>query len=110
MSRVHRNIDISNKSYGEWVTRLADVVSNQDVQIGVELTYNSDATYIAEKAAALAHTESAYTVEFASTTEVISANFIPSGWSDAAPRGGKVASTLTYFSSGVVIYTPATAS
>ena len=104
-------IEISNKSYGDNVTYLdGDLSSKQHIFSG-EFTYNNDAQFRKVRNDALTGTMDTYTVTFTGsgsvTDESFSGLFMPTGLSDALPRGAKVTTTLSFNSSGVVAHTAA---
>lgn len=99
-------IDISNKSFQDWITLHDGELSGQQVTVAGSLTYNNDASYEKVKADAFSGTQDTYSIEFGATGEVLSGTFVPTGMSDAAPHGDKVSTSVTFTSSGVVTRTP----
>ena len=99
-------IDISNKSFGDFVTYLDGEVSSQQVVFSGSIVYNTDVNYEAMKAEAFTGTQDDYTITYPSG-ESYTAKFVPSGISDALPHGDKVTTSFTLSSSGAVTRTPA---
>ena len=103
-------IDISNKSAGDFVTLLDGELSGKQLQMSGTLVYNDDTQYRKVRADSLVGTQDAYTITYvgpATTDESFSATMVPNGLSDALPHGDKVATTITFLSSGTVAHTPA---
>lgn len=103
-------IDISNKSAGDNVTLLDGEISGQQMQISGTIVYNSDSVYRAVRADQLVGTQAVYSVEYvsdATTNEKFSADMVPTGLSDSIPHGDKVATSITFVSSGVITHTEA---
>jgi len=101
-------INISNKSGQDWECLLDGEVATQQIVMAGELTYNLTASYEAQKAAAFTGTQAEYTCTFGATGETLVGTFHPHGMSDTASRGVKVATTISYSSSGEVVRTPLT--
>ena len=99
-------IDISNKSYGDFVTLLDGEVSSQQIVLTGTIVYNDGDNYEAIKAEAFTGTQDDYTLTYPSG-EAYTGKFVPSGISDALPHGDKVSTTFTLSSSGTVTRTPA---
>lgn len=102
-------IEISNKSYGDWITYLdGDGAGKQYIFAG-ELTYNNDPQYRKVKADAQSHTMDTYTMTLVGsgvvTDESFTGLFMPTGLSESYARGAKVATTIAFNSSGVVTTT-----
>ena len=99
-------IEIGNKSYGDNVTYLDNNLSAKQHIFSGELTYNDDTEFRKVRADAFTGTQDTYTLTFvgsgAVTDESFSGLFVPTGLSDAIPRGAKVATTLSFNSSGTV--------
>lgn len=100
-------IDISNKSYGDFVTYLDGEVSSQQITLTGTITYNSDSVYEAVRADAFTGTQDDYGVTFPSG-EAYTGKFVPSGISDSLPHGDRVTTAFTLSSSAEVTRTPAT--
>lgn len=103
-------IDISNKSAGDFVTLLDGELAGKQLQMSGSIVYNDDAQYRKVRADSLVGTQDTYTVTYvgpAATDESFSATMVPNGLSDALPHGDKVATTITFLSSGTVTHTPA---
>lgn len=99
-------IEIGNKSNGDTVVYLdAELATKQHVFSG-ELTYNNDTQFKKVRADAFSGTQDTYTIEYTGSgvtiDESFSGLFVPTGLSDALPRGAKVATTISFNSSGVV--------
>ena len=99
-------ITFENKSAGDWVQRLDGELSGKELVISGSLTYNSDVTYRAVQADALAGTQDDYKLTF---PDGFAADglFVPHGMSMALPRGGATVTTITFSSHDVVTYTAA---
>ncbi len=104
-------IEIGNKSYGDNVTYLDGELSGKQHIFSGEITYNNDTEFRKVRADALSGTQDTYTVTFtgsgAVTDEAFSGSFVPTGLSDSIPQGAKVATTISFNSSGAVTHTPA---
>lgn len=99
-------IEIGNKSNGDSVVYLdADLATKQHVFAG-EMTYNGDTQFRKVRADAFSGTQDTYTLTYTgsggATDESFSGLFVPSGLSDALPRGAKVATTISFMSSGPI--------
>lgn len=99
-------IEIGNKSYGDNVTYLDGELSGKQHIFSGEFTYNNDAQFRKVRADSFAGTQDTYTLTYTgsgtSTDESFSGLFVPTGLSDAIPRGAKVATTISFNSSGPV--------
>lgn len=103
-------IGISNKSNGDFVTLLDGQLAGKQLQLSGTLVYNDDAQYRKVRADSLTGTQDTYTVTYtsdATTDEAFSASMTPNGLSDALPHGDKVATTITFLSSGDITHTAA---
>ena len=103
-------IESSNKSAGDNVTLLDGELSGKQLQMSGTIVYNDDDQYRKVRADSLVGTQDTYTVTYvsdATTDEVFSALMVPNGLSDALPHGDKVATTITFLSSGAITHTPA---
>jgi len=103
-------IDISNKSAGDFVALLDGELSGKQLQMSGTLVYNDDTQYRKVRADSIVGTQDTYTVTYvsdATVDEAFSASMVPNGLSDALPHGDKVATTMTFLSSGTVTHTPA---
>ncbi|MCP4493123.1 MAG: hypothetical protein GY820_38365 [Gammaproteobacteria bacterium] len=110
MSYAGTPIDISNKSAGDFVTLLDGELAGKQMSISGTIIYNSDAQYRAMRAAALAGTQDTFTLTYtsdATTDEALSAEMVPTGLSDALPHGDKIATSITFLSSGTITHTAA---
>lgn len=99
-------IEIGNKSYGDNVTYLDGELSGKQHIFSGEFTYNNDAQFRKVRADSFAGTQDTYTLTYTGsgsvTDESFSGLFVPTGLSDALPRGAKVATTLSFNSSAEV--------
>lgn len=104
-------IEISNKSYGDWITYLDEEGASKQYVFSGELTYNNDAQYRKVKADSQSHSMDTYTITLVGsgvvTDESFTGIFMPTGMSDSYPRGAKVATTIAFNSSGEVTPTAA---
>ena len=103
-------IDISNKSYQDFVTLLDGELAGKQLQISGDLVYNDDVQYQKVRADSLVGTQDTYVLTYTSsntTDESFTALMVPNGLSDALPHGDKVSTTLTFLSSGVITHQPA---
>ena len=104
-------IEIGNKSNGDNLVYLDGQLSAKQHVFAGELTYNNDAQFRKVRADAFVGTQDTYTLTYtgsgAVTDESFSGLFVPSGLSDAIPRGAKVATTISFMSSGTVTITAA---
>ena len=104
-------IDISNKSYGDFVTYLDGELATKQHVFSGEITYNNDTEFHKVRADALSGTQDTYTIEYTdlnrATSETFSGLFVPTGLSDTIPMGAKVSTSISFNSSGAVTYTPA---
>lgn len=104
-------IEIGNKSNGDNVTYLDGALATKQHIFAGEITYNNDTQFRKVRADAFAGTQDTYTLTYAgsgaSTDEAFSGLFVPTGLSDALPRGAKVATTISFQSSGPVTVTAA---
>jgi len=104
-------IEIGNKSYGDWITYLDGDGSGKQFIFSGEFTYNNDTQYRKVKADSISHTMDTYTMTLVGsgvvTDESHTGTFMPTGLSESYARGAKVATTLSFNSSGVVTSVPA---
>jgi len=104
-------IEIGNKSYGDTVVYLDGQLANKQHVFSGEFTYNNDAEQRKVRADSLSGTHDTYTFTYTGsgvvTDESFTGSFVPTGLSDAIPRGAKVATTLSFNSSGAVTHTAA---
>lgn len=105
-------IEIGNKSNGDNVTYINGELSSKQHIFSGELTYNNDTQFRKVRADAFTGTQDTYTLTYTgsgtSTNESFSGLFVPTGLSDALPRGAKVATTLSFNSSAAVTIVAAT--
>ena len=99
-------IDTSNKSNGDWVTALDGELSGKQFVWSGDFTYNNDDQYRAMRTAAFSGTQIQLTLTYvgsgAVTDESFTGMFTPTGLSDAIPHGAKVATSISFNSSGEV--------
>jgi len=99
-------IEISNKSYSDNVTYMEGENSNKQHIFSGEFTYNNDAQFRKARSDAFSGTSDTYTMTYtgsgAVTNESFSGLFFPTGLSDTIPKGAKVATTMSFNSSGAV--------
>ena len=103
-------IDISNKSYQDFVTLLDGELAGKQLQVSGDIVYNNDVEYNKVRADALVGTQDTYTLTYTSSNtidESFVATMVPNGLSDALPHGDKVTTSITFMSSGVITHTPA---
>lgn len=98
-------IDISNKSYGDFITYLDAELAQKQIVLSGTLVYNDDAVYQATRADALTGTQDDYTITYPNG-ETFTAKFVPTGMSDALPHGDKVTTSISFNSSGEYTHTP----
>lgn len=101
-------IDISNKSFGDWITALDDNLSGRQIIIAGTIVYNDAVIYEAIKADAFTGKQDTYGVDFLNG-ETLAGTFVPTGMSDSLPHGDKVSTAISFNSSGEIIRTPQTA-
>ena len=99
-------IEIGNKSYGDNVTYLDGELSTKQHIFSGEFTYNDDAQFRKVRADSFSGTQDTYTLTYTGsglvTDESFTGLFVPTGLSDSIPRGAKVATTLSFNSSGAI--------
>jgi hypothetical protein len=99
-------IEIGNKSNGDNVVYLDEQLSAKQHIFSGEMTYNNDTQFRKVRADAFIGKQDTYTLTYtgsgAATNESFSGLFVPTGLSDALPRGAKVATTMSFNSSGPV--------
>lgn len=100
-------IDISNKSYGDFVTYLDDNLATKQMVFSGTIVYNNDNTYEAVKADAFSGSQDSYVITYPNG-ESYTANFVPTGLSDTIPHGDKVSTAISFNSSGTVTRTTPT--
>ena len=104
-------IEIGNKSYGDNVTYLDNELAVKQHIFSGDLTYNDDTQFRKVRADAFSGTQDTYTLTYVgsgvATDESFSGLFVPTGLSDAIPQGAKVATSISFNSSGVVTIVPA---
>lgn len=101
-------IDISNKSYNDWVTYLDGELAAKQTVVSGTFIYNDDTQFELLRSNSWTGTQAEYTVTFALTGETISGTFFFKIESDSAPMGDKVTSAFTMSSSGEPDRTPPT--
>jgi len=101
-------IDISNKSYEDWITLLDDNLAAKQVVATGTFVYNSDAQFKLLRTNSWAGTQGTYTITFGATGETLTGTYFGKVDSDAAPHGDKVSSAVTFSSSGEITRTEPT--
>ena len=99
LSHAGTPIDISNKSYGDFVTLLNGELSGKQLTFSGTFVYNSDATYRNVIDAAYNGTIEQYTIVWPDGY-YLTANFMPNQPSDSLPHGDKVSTSISFLSSG----------
>jgi len=105
-------IDISNKSFDDWVTLMDGELAGKQLQFSGSIVYNDNVQYAKVRADSIAGAADTYTLTYTSantTDEAFSASMIPNGLSDSLPHGDKVTTSITFLSTGAVTHTPAVA-
>lgn len=92
-------IDISNKSYGDFITLLNGELSGKQLTFAGSLVYNSDATYRDVVNASFNGTIEQYSLVWPDGY-YITASFMPNGLSDSLPHGDKISTSINFLSSG----------
>jgi len=104
-------IDIGNKSFGDNQTFLDGHLSGKGITVTGTITYNDDTVYRQVRADALVGTQDDYSIVYAGSgatvDESFAGKFVPNGLGDALPRGDRVATSITFQSSGAYVHTPA---
>jgi len=85
-------IDVTNKSSASFRELLADE-GTQSLDLSVELTFNSEATFTLLKAAASAKTADNY--QIARGGEVIEGPFMIASWAETSPDGDKLTASVS---------------
>lgn len=97
-------IDISNKSYNDFVTLLDNALSGKQYVISVSCTHNSDLVYQGMLTDAETGTQDTYSVLIPGYA-TISGTFTPHGAAFTLPHGAAVTAALTLSSSGAYTVT-----
>lgn len=104
-------IDISNKSTNDYISLLDGELSGKQLTYAGTIIYNNHATAADVRADAIAGLQDSYTIEIVGsgivTDESFAATMVPTGMSDSYPMGEKIATSLTWLSSGAFTHTPA---
>lgn len=100
-------IDISNKSFGDYVTYLDGELATKQVVLSGSIIYNTDTIYQTIRADTLTGTQDDYSLVYGNG-EIMAAKFVPTGMSDALPHGSAITTTISFNSSGTVTHTPFT--
>lgn len=95
-------IDISNKSYGDFVTLMDAQLSTKGRTMAATIIYSNDAEYKQLRADTLAGTIREYMLDYGTglVADQIRFNGIPNAPSDTAPVGDKVTTSLSILSVG----------
>lgn len=105
-------VEISNKSFGDAVTYLDGANANKQHIFSGDFTYNNNAQFRKARSDAFNGTQDTYTMEYTgsgtATNEKFVGLFVPTGLSDALPKGVKVSTTMAFNSSGPITITAAT--
>ena len=102
-------IDVTNKSFEEWITIFDGAVSSKQLQISGSIVYNDDSQYRKIRHDAFNGILDNYTVTYVSeldTEEIFSASMMPNALSDSFPHGDKITTSISFLSSGVVSTSP----
>jgi hypothetical protein len=91
-------IDISNKSYDDFVVLLNGELAGKQLTLACNFVYNNDTTYTDMIDAAFNGTIEEYTLTWPDGN-YITANFMPNGLSITAPQGDKPTASLNFLSS-----------
>ena len=103
-------IDISNKSFDDWVTLMDGELAAKQLQVSGTIVYNDDTQFRKVRDDAFAGVADTYTITYvsgATTDESFTASMIPNGLSDALPHGDKITTSITFLSTGEVTHVPA---
>lgn len=101
-------IDISSKTFGDWVTLMDTELAGRQITISGECIYQDDSVFQAMLNEAFDGTQDNYTITMtsgAATDESFTGKFVPSGVSYSANMGEAVKASFTLTSSGVVTRT-----
>jgi len=95
-------IDISNKSYGDFVTLMDAQLSTKGRTMAATIIYSNDGEYKQLRADTLAGTIREYMLDYGTglVADQIRFNGIPNAPSDTAPVGDKVTTSLSILSVG----------
>jgi hypothetical protein len=95
-------IDISNKSYGDFVTLMNGGLSTKGRTMAANIVYSNDAEYKLLRANSVAGNVGEYMLDYGTglIADQIRFNGIPNAPSDTAPMGDKVTSSITILSVG----------
>jgi len=109
LSFVGAPIDITNKSFNEWVEIFEGELGIKQLQISGTIVYNDDDQYRKVRFDAFNGNLDTYIINYVSKStivEIFTAQMMPNGLSDAIPHGDKLTTSLTFLSSGPVELTP----
>jgi hypothetical protein len=102
-------IDISNKSYDDWVTNLDSQLSGKQHVFAGEFVYNNDAEFRKTRSDTFVGTQDTYTLIYvgsgAATDESFTGLFTPNALSDDLGHGVAGKTSLSFTSSGTVART-----
>ena len=102
-------IDITNKSFDQWVEIFDGELGIKQLQISGTIVYNNDDQFRKVREDAFNGNLDTYTINYMSNgviTEVFTADMMPNGLNDALPHGDKLTTSLTFLSSGIVSIAP----
>lgn len=98
-------IDISNKSYGDFVTLLSGQLAGKQYTIAVSCTYNDDTVFGQMLTDSETGVQDTYSITIPAYA-TISGKFVPTGLSLTAPHGAAVTASINLLSSGAYTVTP----
>jgi len=105
LSFVGAPIDITNKSFDQWVEIFESELGIKQLQISGSIVYNNDEQYRKVRHDAFNGNLDTYIINYVSNSsivEIFTASMMPNGLSDAIPHGDKLTTSLTFLSSGPV--------
>ena len=95
-------IDVSNKSNGDWVCLMDGELSGKGETASGSILYNSDSIYRAVRDDTAVGTIGQYKIDFGDGVNNLYFSAIPNALSDSIPMGDKVASSITFTSTGAI--------
>ncbi|MCJ8293386.1 MAG: phage tail protein [Colwellia sp.] len=102
-------IDISNKSFDQYIVLMNEHLGSKQLQISGSIVYNNDEQFKKIRNDAFNGNIDNYTISYVSNTvigEVFSCSMMPNGLSDSFPHGDKLTTSISFLSSGEVFFTP----
>jgi hypothetical protein len=104
-------IDISNKSFQDYITTIDGELSGKQHVFSGEIVYNNDAAFRKVRSDAFTGTQDTYTLTYVGSGDAVdesfTGKFTATGLSDALPHGESVKTTISFNSSGNVTIVPA---